>query len=73
MSKLAKLIFTADMIEDGRNYDGVERLRQIYYTKDLDTAFKECLKEEILHLEQKGYELFGETRNAYEYYIKKSF
>ena len=73
MSKLAKLIFTADMIEDGRNYDGVERLRQIYYTKDLDTAFKECLKEEVLHLEQKGYELFGETRNAYEYYIKKSF
>ena len=72
MSKLAKLIFTADMIEDGRDYDGVERLRKIYYTKDLDTAFVECLKEEISHLEQKGYELFGETRNAYEYYIKNN-
>lgn len=72
MSKLAKLIFTADMIEDGRDYEGVERLRKIYYTKDLDTAFVECLKEEISHLEQKGYELFGETRNAYEYYIKNN-
>ncbi len=72
MSKLAKLIFTADMIEDGRTYDGVDRLRKIYYTKDLDTAFVECLKEEISHLEQKGYELFGETRNAYEYYIKNN-
>lgn len=70
MSKLAKLIFCADMVEEDRTYEGVERLREIFHTKDIDTAFKECLKEEIEHLKQKGYELFGETKNAYEYYIK---
>ena len=70
MSKLAKLIFCADMIEEGRTYEGVERLREIFYTKDIDTTFRECLQEEIEHLKQKGYELFGETKNAYEYYIK---
>lgn len=70
MTKLGKLIFSADMVEESRNYDGVERLREIFYTKDLDTAFVECLSEEIKHLEQKGYELFVETRNAYDYYIK---
>lgn len=70
MTKLGKLIFSADMVEESRTYDGVERLREIFYTKDLDTAFIECLIEEIQHLEQKGYELFGETRNAYDYYVK---
>lgn len=71
MTTLQKLIFTADMIEDGRTYDGVEELRKIYYTESLDKAFKECLKEEVKHLTQKGYELFTETRNAYDYYILK--
>ena len=71
MSTLQKLIFTADMIEDDRTYDGVEELRKIFYTESLDKAFTECLKEEVKHLQQKGYELFTETQNAYNYYVLK--
>lgn len=71
MSKLAKLVFVADMIEEGRNYQGVEKLREIYLNSDLDTCFNECLKEEFLHLINKKQYIFIETINAFNFYIKE--
>lgn len=71
MSALGKLVFTADMIEKGRTYDGVEKLRYIYENESLDECFKACLSEEILHLKNKKTYIYIETLNAYEYYIKK--
>ena len=71
MSTLGKLIFVADMVEEGRNYEGVEYLRQLYEKDDFDFCFKECLKEELLHLENKGETIYEKTRLAYEYYDKQ--
>lgn len=70
MSTLAKLVFVADMLEEGRNYEGVDYLRSIYENEDLDTCFKECLKEEYIHLQNKKSEIFIETINAFKYYIE---
>lgn len=70
MSALAKLIFVADMIEKGRHYDGVERLRA-EYERDFESCFKECLKEEVLHLINKKSFIYSETFNAYDYYVKE--
>ena len=50
MTTLGKLIFVADMIEEGRNYDGVDKLRSLYENAEFEECFKECLKEEFLHL-----------------------
>lgn len=69
MSTLGKLVFVADMLEEGRNYEGVEYLRELYEKADFETCFKECLKEEYIHLTNKGQEIFIETINAYNYYI----
>ena len=69
MSNLARLIFLADMVEIGRDYDGVEYLRDLY-EKDFDLCFKEALKEEVIHLKNKGEEIYFETLNALEYYTK---
>ncbi len=69
MSTLSKLIFVADMIEDGRTYDGVEYLRSLY-DGDFEYCFRECLKEEYIHLINKGQEIYDATKKAYEYYIK---
>ena len=69
MSALEKLIFVADMVEEGRNYQGVETLRK-YYSMDFETCFKECLKEEMIHLKNKNQEIFKLTEFAYNYYIK---
>lgn len=69
MTTLGKLIFVADMIEENRDYDGVENLRKLY-EKDFEECFKECLKEETLHLINKKEKIYGVTLSAYRYYIK---
>lgn len=71
MSKLAKLIFLADMVEENRTYEGVERLRDLY-EKDFDLCFKESLAEELIHLTNKGQPIYIETINAYDYYVGNS-
>ncbi|MBQ7348725.1 MAG: nicotinate (nicotinamide) nucleotide adenylyltransferase [Clostridia bacterium] len=70
MSTLGKLIFVADMVEEGRNYDGVDKLRSLFEKDDFELCFKECLKEEFLHLINKRQKIYIETINAFDFYIK---
>ena len=69
MSELGKLVFVADMVERGRDYQGVEKLRELF-KKDFERCFIECLKEELQHLINKKSVIYEETINAYEYYVK---
>lgn len=71
MSTLGKLVFVADMIEKDRDYDGVDKLR-LLYDEDFERCFRECLKEETLHLKNKKQYVYIETLNAYDYYINKN-
>jgi predicted HD superfamily hydrolase involved in NAD metabolism len=70
MSTLSKLIFVADMVEEGRVYDGVEELRELYEKADFEKCFVECLKEEFLHLINKQQKIYHETINAFNYYVE---
>ncbi len=70
MSTLGKLIFVADMLEEGRSYEGVERLRRLYEKEDFELCFVECLKEEFVHLLNKKQYIYEETLNAFRYYVK---
>ncbi len=70
MSLLGKLVFVADMVEPNRDYEGVEKLRELYLT-DFEKCFIECLKEEMIHLINKKSQIFIETLNAYDYYVNK--
>ena len=70
MTTLGKLIFVADMIEEGRNYEGVDKLRELYESADFEECFKECLKEEFVHLINKKASIYYETINAINYYVK---
>ena len=69
MSTLSKLIFVADMVEKGRDYEGVDILRA-EYEKDFESCFRLCLKEEVQHLINKKQYIYAETLNAYDYYVK---
>ncbi|MBQ0099635.1 MAG: nicotinate (nicotinamide) nucleotide adenylyltransferase [Firmicutes bacterium] len=69
MTTLGKLLFTADMVDETRNYEGVEKLRE-YFSFSLEKGFIECLKEEMLHLKNKNQPIYVETINAYNYYVK---
>ena len=70
MTLLGKIIFTADMIERGRTYDGVERLRQI--TKEnFENGFKAALRRSLEFVTESGRPICGLTKEAYDYYFKQ--
>lgn len=67
MSALGKLIFLSDMLEAGRDFPGIEKLRKAFY-RDLDECMYKSLKEELKHLKKGGGAIYPLTREAYEYY-----
>ena len=71
MTELGKLIFLADMVEDERCYDGVEKIRSAFYNETLDEALTLALKETVGFLQKKGAEIYPLTLSALEYYEKK--
>ena len=70
MSKLAKLVYCADMLEDGRHFDGVEELRKIF-DNDFEKGFFACLEHTVKYLMTCGGEIYPLTLDAYNYYKSK--
>lgn len=70
MTPLEKLIYTADMVEDSRDFDGVEELRRISL-ENIDNGFKECVKATYEHLKANDTEIYYLTKEAYDYYCTK--
>lgn len=77
MTELGKLIFLADMVEEERNFDGVDTLRELFFEKKgvgaLDTCLAEALKQTVEYLESKGAEIYPLTLKAYEFYRRKDY
>ena len=73
MSALERLIFLSDMLESERNYEGVDRLRKLFWDKtdDLTICIAEALKESLLFIEQKNAPVYELTQRATEYYQKQ--
>lgn len=67
MSDLEKLICFSDMLEEGRDYSGVERLRELF-KQDVNVCAEQALKEELEHLNAEGKEIYPLTVQAYEYF-----
>ena len=70
MSALEKLIFLADMLEEGRTYKEVEELRAAFRV-GLDVGLELALLRTLEFLEEKGEFIYPLTKKAYEY-IKRS-
>lgn len=70
MSLLEKIIYIADLIEPGRNYTGVEDIREMAL-KDLDKALLASLEQSISFVREKGYDLDNDTVEAKNDIIKK--
>lgn len=71
MSGLEKLIFLSDLLEEGRDYNGVEELREIF-KRDIDQCLKVALERQLKRLKSLGSEIYPLTRRAYEY-IKENY
>ena len=61
MSDLDKIIYLADMIEPHRKYDGVEKLRQLAATTDLDTVMISAFDQSITFIMRKGHTIHPYT------------
>lgn len=70
MSPFEKLIYLSDMVEEGRNYEGVDELRAAFKS-DKDKAFILALKRHMNHLKTSGFPVYSLTKKAYEYYSKE--
>lgn len=69
MNRLEKIIYLADVIEPGRNYPGVEKLREIAY-EGLNNAVLLSLEHSIAFVHEKGYDLDNDSVEARNDIIK---
>lgn len=63
MDRLAKIVYLADMLEPGRKFPGVEKLRLLAY-EDLDQALLKCLEHTIFYVINQGQMLHPLTVEA---------
>ncbi len=68
MSIVEKIVYVADLVEQGRNYDGVEQLRKAVFD-DFESGFKLCLKEVYKLLLKSEKPIYYLTKQAYDYYV----
>ncbi|MGN0817384.1 MAG: nicotinate (nicotinamide) nucleotide adenylyltransferase [Candidatus Coproplasma sp.] len=64
------LLYLCDMLEEGRTFDGVEELRELFY-RDLNLCLYEAIKRQVVYLKSTGAPVFGLTEKTYEYLKEK--
>ena len=64
------LLYLCDMLEEGRAFDGVDELRDIFY-KDLELCLYEALKRQVVYLQSTGAPVYYLTVKTYEYLKEK--
>lgn len=69
MSDLEKIVFTADLLEEGRTYPEVNLLRDAV-NEDFYEGFKLCVKRLMRHLSATGDNVYYLTAKCYDYYAK---
>lgn len=69
MSELEKIIYIADLLESGRDFPGIEALREIMY-ENLDEAMTACIAHSIRYLVLKRVAVFPDSFECYNEHIK---
>jgi len=70
MSRIGRILFIADYIEPTRDFDGVERYRNLAFS-DRDEAFRAILKSKIDHVRSMGKSLHSDSLKALNFYFKE--
>lgn len=71
MSLLEKILYLADYMEPTRDFEGVDRLRELCYS-DLNAAMALGLKMSIEDLNERGVPIHKKTAEALEYYLNNT-
>ena len=67
MSDAEMLLYLCDMLEEDRDFEGVEELRDIFYSSDLAHAMLAALEHQITYLNACGGDIYPLTKQAYLY------
>lgn len=67
MTPLSKLVYLADVLEEGRTYDGVDEIRKKFLSGGLDEGMLSALEHTLEHIDEEGFTLYPLTKQAYEY------
>ncbi len=70
MTTADALLFLADMIEEGRTFEGVDELRAIF-REDIMRCLYVALEHQVKYLNSAGKPVYDLTRRAYEYIKEK--
>lgn len=68
MSVLEKVIYVADMIEPGRNFPGVEKLRAVAM-ENIHQAMKACIHQSVQFLVSKKVPVFPDSIDCYNEHV----
>ena len=71
MSRLEKIVFTADLLEVGRTYDEAPILREAV-DKDFDAGFSLSVKRLLNYLTKQGQPIYYLTKECYNYYVNEN-
>ncbi len=71
MGILESIIFIADYIEEGRVFEGVDRVRRLAF-KDLDLAMLKALDLSLIHLVKKGSYIMPFSLETRNYFLEKT-
>ena len=71
MSDLEKIIYLADHIEPGRDYDGVDIIRDLAF-KNMDEAIAQCTGSMIKELLERGLPIYPLTVRTRNFYLLKT-
>ncbi len=69
MSDMEKLIFLSDMLEESRNFEGIEYLRELL-NEDLNKCLCACLKRQVDYIKERGQDIYPLTLQALNYLEK---
>lgn len=69
MTEAEKLLFLADMLEEGRTFEGVNKLRKAF-KEDMDECLYLSLAHQVEYLKSKNMPIDPMTERAYEYIRK---
>ncbi len=70
MSRLEEIVYLSDLLEENREFDGVEQLRGALGL-GLEQALEQALAHELAYLQKKGGEVHPDTAAAYQWVIEK--
>ncbi len=70
MTSLGMLVYLSDLLEEGRNFAGIDELRELF-SSDLEMCLYRSLKDQLHYLQGTQKPIYPLTEQTYQWIKKK--